>query len=130
MNSDQNKRLKWIKLFEQTGNSGLVCLKCGISRPTLRKWLKRYQELGVDGLIDQDKTPKNFPNLKVNDRIERLILDYRNNRKLGARRIQIELQRNENFKLSLATVHKVLKRNSCKPLSIKRVKNKECENLQ
>ena len=31
-------RLTWITLYQQTQNAGLVCRRCGISRPTLRKW--------------------------------------------------------------------------------------------
>src|SRR5271157_3841863 len=29
-------RLVWLKLYEETGDAGLVCRRCGISRPTLR----------------------------------------------------------------------------------------------
>lgn len=124
MTSDQNKRLKWIKLYEKYGNFGLVCLKCGISRPTLRKWLKRYKEQGLEGLLDQDKTPHRSPLTKVDKRVEEILLSYREKRKLGARHIQVEMQRNDQIKLSLATIHKVLKRNSCAPVSIRRIKKK------
>jgi hypothetical protein len=31
-------RLRLVRLYEATGNAGLVCRRCGISRPTLRKW--------------------------------------------------------------------------------------------
>ncbi len=37
------KRLKWVKMYKETGDFGLVCRRCGISRPTLRKWWKRYK---------------------------------------------------------------------------------------
>lgn len=30
-------RLGWVELYAQTGDAGLVCQRCGISRPTLRK---------------------------------------------------------------------------------------------
>jgi hypothetical protein len=29
-------RLGWVRLYEQVGHAGLVCRRCGISRPTLR----------------------------------------------------------------------------------------------
>lgn len=45
-------REKWIKIYEQTGHAGLTCLRCGISRPTLRKWWKRYLEKGEEGLTE------------------------------------------------------------------------------
>lgn len=31
-------RLGWVELYAKTGVAGLVCRRCGISRPTLRKW--------------------------------------------------------------------------------------------
>ncbi|WP_435370220.1 helix-turn-helix domain-containing protein, partial [Acinetobacter indicus] len=30
--------------FRSIVDAGLVCRRCGISRPTLRKWWKRYSE--------------------------------------------------------------------------------------
>jgi transposase-like protein len=35
-------RLAWVELYAKTGDAGLVCRRCGISRPTLRKWWRRY----------------------------------------------------------------------------------------
>ncbi len=43
MNRKLRMRLKWVRLYEETGNAGLVCRRCGISRPTLRKWWRRYE---------------------------------------------------------------------------------------
>lgn len=116
-------RLKWVKLYEDTQDAGFVCRRCGISRPTLRKWYRRYKELGIDGLNDQNRRPKHSPNLKITVQLENLVLDLRKNRKLGARRIQNELKRLHGVALSLATIHKVLKRNKVKPLLRNRLKN-------
>jgi hypothetical protein len=41
--------LNWVTLYEEIGNAGLVCRRCGISRPTLKKWWKRY--LAISDLI-------------------------------------------------------------------------------
>ena len=57
MNDDIQQRLVWVELLKKTKNAGLVCRRCGITRPTLRKWWLRYQELGKDGLISQSKRP-------------------------------------------------------------------------
>ena len=116
-------RLKWIKLYENTYDAGFVCRRCGISRPTLRKWYRRYEELGIDGLKDQSKRPDNSPNLKVTEELQALILNIRKKRKLGARRIQNELKRLHQISLSLATIHKVLNRNNVKPILLRRAKN-------
>ena len=50
MNELQKKRLAWVKEYHKVKHAGRVCLKYGISRPTLRKWLKRYNDSGFSGL--------------------------------------------------------------------------------
>ena len=57
MNREIQQRLVWVKLFEEINNAGLVCRRCGISRPTLRKWWKRYSEQCINGLSSQSKRP-------------------------------------------------------------------------
>jgi len=116
MNKEIHKRLQWIQLFEKTQDAGLTCRRCGISRPTLRKWLNRYNEFGVDGLIEQSRKPKNSPKKKADDIVVNLIENLRSTRNLGARRIQSELIRLHSIKLSLATIHKVLHSIQAKPL--------------
>ena len=108
----------WINLYQKTSDAGLVCRRCGISRPTLRKWLRRYEESGLDSLHDKSKRPHRSPNRKVTKEHETLILNLRKNRKLGARRIQNELIRNHALSFSLATIHKVLIRLSNISLTI------------
>ena len=116
MDRDVRMRLLWVELFYKSGDAGLTCRRCGISRPTLRKWARRFDADGLDGLKGLSRRPKTSVNLKVKPFEERLILDLRNNRNLGARRIQNELVHLHNCRLSLATIHKVLKRNAVKPL--------------
>lgn len=122
MNKEIKQRLKWIELYEETNNAGLVCRRCGISRPTLRKWYKRYKEKGLDGLQDVSRRPHSSPNTKIDNRIEDWILKLRKDRKLGARRIQNELLREHNFQLSLASIHKVLTKHEVKPIVFQRKK--------
>lgn len=69
MESTLKARLKWVKLYEETGDAGHVCRRCEISRPTLRKCFKRYQSEGISGLVDQSKKPRLSPNKKVDSQI-------------------------------------------------------------
>ena len=55
-----------------------------ISRPTLRKWLTHYNDLGEDGLNEVSRKPHNSPNIKINAEITELIKILRT-RNLGAR---------------------------------------------
>jgi len=43
MNREEKQRLGWVKIYKQTHDDGLTCGKCGIPRPTLHKWCRRYQ---------------------------------------------------------------------------------------
>ena len=125
MDTKIKARLKWVNLYEEKGDAGYVCRHCGISRPTLRKWHNRYKKLGIEGLNDQSKKPHNSPNKKINDSLEKLIVDMRSQRNLGARRIQTELIRLHSQNLSLATIHKTLSRNQVKPIKRLRRKKKD-----
>lgn len=116
MYDEIKRRLTWIKLYEDTGDAGLVCRRCGISRPTLRKWLRRYTEDGQEGLASRSRRPRHSPNQKVFEQEEAWILALRRERKLGARRIQHELRRLYNCFLSVETIHKVLTRHPTPPV--------------
>ena len=116
MNAKERARLRWIRLFESTGDAGLVCRRCGISRPTLRKWVQRYRKRGLAGLSERSRRPHCSPGRKVNKRVEELILRMRTRRNLGARRIQNELKRSFDCSLSVAAFHKVLVRHKVKPI--------------
>ena len=117
-------RRKWISLYEETGDAGLVCRRfcrrCGISRPTLRKWWRRFQEHGEQGLCSNSRRPHSSPNSKVTPQHEELILGLRRERKLGPLRIQAELLRLHDLRFSTATIWKVLDRHQAKPLQHRR----------
>lgn len=49
MDREIQQRLQWVKMYEESGDAGFVC-RCGISRPTLRKWANRYKQDGITGL--------------------------------------------------------------------------------
>lgn len=55
MNKQIKSRLAWVGSYENKQNAGYVCRHCGISRPSLREWYKRYQEKGIDGLKNLKK---------------------------------------------------------------------------
>src|SRR5271157_5703089 len=101
-------RLVWIRLYEETGDAGMVCRRCGVSRPTLRKWWRRYQAHGTAGLISQSRRPRRFAQRRVFEREEHLIRALRTQRRLGSKRLRNELLRVHGLRLSAATVHRAL----------------------
>jgi len=77
-------RLIRVRLHERTSNAGLTCRRCGISRPTLRKWWRRYLAQGLDGLHDRSRRPRRSPARKVGPGEEKIIVSLRRRRKLGS----------------------------------------------
>lgn len=121
---DARTRLGWIRLYEEAGDAGLVCRRCGISRPTLRKWWRRYRAEGEAGLRDRSRRPRTSPGRKVLAEQEELILRLRRERRLGIKRLRNELARQHQLTLSLDTIHKVLVRHGENRLERPRLKRK------
>jgi transposase-like protein len=116
-------RFEWIKLYEETKDAGLVCRRCGISRPTLRKWWRRFQKSGQEDLEELSRRPKNSPNHKIFEKEITWVTEFRK-RRFGSRRIQNELLRNHGFRVSRATIAKILQRLNVLPLKKSRILRK------
>jgi transposase len=117
MDSEIRRRLRWVQLYLECSDAGLTCLRCGISRPTLRKWVRRYKELGLEGLASQSRRPHHSPARKVFAEQVQWILALRMERKLGVRRIQHELERLRETHLSIATIDVALRKHQTSRLA-------------
>jgi transposase InsO family protein len=101
-------RLQWVEAYRALGDAGAVCRRFGISRPTLRKWLRRYEVDGEAGLRAHSRRPHHSPGSKVGQAEEDAIVKLRRDRRLGVRRLRSELRRLNGLILSATTIHKVL----------------------
>lgn len=102
-------RLGWVQMRERTQNAALTCRRCGISKATLLKWWRRYQDQGEAGLCSQSRRPHKLRARKVAPEHEALILELRRTRHLGPKGLQRELLRLHQLRFSTRTVWKVLK---------------------
>lgn len=116
MESIVRQRLRWVRNYEATGDAGVSCRRCGISRPTLRLWVRRFRRDGEPGLLGLSRRPWRSPGRKLNAPERELILSLRRDRNLGARRIQSELRLLHDMELSITSVQKVLSAASVAPL--------------
>ncbi|HSU31503.1 MAG TPA: IS481 family transposase [Bryobacteraceae bacterium] len=123
MATEIGKRLRWVQLAEQGKSCAQVCLQCGISRPTLRKWVARYRAAGPDGLQSQSRRPHRSPARKVSEQERAWIAEFRQ-RGLGSRRIQSELKRNYDLELSRPTLEKVFRSLEPRPRLARKMKRK------
>src|SRR3712207_6554581 len=104
---DARTRLGWTRLYEQIGNAGGVCRRCGIARPTLRKRWRRYQVEGEAGLETRSPRPHRSPDRKVFADEEALILRLRRERGLEIKMLRNEPARRHGLKLALDTIHEL-----------------------
>ena len=123
MGTEIGKRLRWVQLVEQGKSCTQVCLQCGISRPTLRKWVERYRAAGPDGLVSKSRRPHRSPASKVSEQERAWIAELRK-RGLGSRRIQSELKRNYDLELSRPTIEKVFQSLEPRPRLVRTFRRK------
>lgn len=85
----------------------------GVSRKSIYKWTRRYEELKIDGLKEMSRAPLNHPNQTKEEIIEALIEEKMGHTKWGPKKILSHLQkiRPEEQWPSVCTVEKWLKRN-------------------
>jgi putative transposase len=79
-------------------NNGCSCItdlsqKYRVSRPTIYKWLKRYERFGIKGLEEQSRAPKNCPNRTSQAILDLVIQQKLKNRKRGPRKVRAQLKR-------------------------------------
>ena len=67
--------------------------KYGVSRPTIYKWLKRYEQFGIEGLKEQSRAPKNCPHRTSEEILNLVIQEKLKNRKRGPRKVRAQLKR-------------------------------------
>ncbi len=96
----------------------VTCLRCGIfrPRPTLRKRLRRYETKGIAGLKSRSHRPHRIRR-KVSKKEVVAVLPMRKESKFGHRRMQSELYRLHDKRLSVATIYKLLTRLGLRQLS-------------
>jgi transposase len=106
----QQQRLFWVQLFEETTDAGFVCRRCGIRRPTVRQWVRRYEASGGSAWMDHRRRPRRAPRRTGGAHEEELMLALRRKRRLGIKCRRNELLRLHQLRFSLATIHKVIVR--------------------
>ncbi len=90
-----------------------LCNSFEISRTTAYRIINRFENNGIEGLIERKKAPKNHPN-KTSEKVERFILDLKEKYpRWGAKKIRILLFKScsEDEIPSVVTVHNILLKN-------------------
>jgi len=88
-----------------------LCREFGISRETGHKWLRRFRELGYDGLEDRSRRPKTTPLAKAEDVVLALLRAREAHPSWGPKKLVIVLRRTLGDQApSRATAARILER--------------------
>ena len=108
------ERIKFVVLASRKERTmEELCQEFGISRQTGYTWLKRFEEQGVAGIVEESRRPQNSPR-KIGRAVEEALLAGRKERPdWGARKLRHCLQQDhpELGQVGLSTVHRILLRN-------------------
>jgi len=105
-------RLRVVRMFlEEKYPVSIICEETGVGKSTLSAWVRKYRQLGEDGLKSNIKSSRKVPQL--NQAVKDKIVDLKkSDPKSGSRRISDILKRFFFLKASPTTVHKTLAENN------------------
>jgi transposase InsO family protein len=94
---------------EVTGNVALTCRYFGISRTLFYTWLRRYEDLGLEGLRPRSRRPRTSPNATGGEVVGKIVY-LRRNYHFGPRKITMYLKRYHDVEVSPSGVWRILRR--------------------
>ena len=109
VNVDEQRMRFVVSASRRQKPFGELCAEFQISRPTGYEWLRRYQNGGIAAVVEKSRRPGHSPE-KTPAEIEQRVMELREQRPdWGARKLQV-LLRDEQIKLPVITVHRILLR--------------------
>ena len=103
-------RLAIIRHAEEvTGNVAQTCRYFGISRQTFYRWLRRYEEKGLEGLRDKSCRPHHSPNATSAEVVGKIIY-LRQNYHFGPDKIAMYLKRYHDITITKSGIWRILAR--------------------
>ena len=113
-------RLRMLQHAQRvSGNVSQTCRFFGVSRALFYIWKKRYEKNGLAGLRDLKRRPHHI-RYRIPPEIVSLILRIREERRYGAVRTSLCLQRHYHAYVSPTTIHKLFHRHHVGPISKKK----------
>jgi transposase InsO family protein len=107
-----SQRAEFVALAQQEGtNVRALCRRFGVSPPTAYKWLRRYQQAGALGLLDQSRRPRRSPTRTPPD-VEAAVVSLREAHSTwGGRKLAAWLQAHEHAVVPRpSTITEILRR--------------------
>jgi transposase InsO family protein len=122
----EDQRMAFVVAADRKEKSlSALCAEFGISRPTGYQWLKRYQAVGVRGVVEKSRRSHHSPRRTVAEWEQRVVELRRERPDWGARKLQYLLDQ-EGIRLPGSTIHRILWRHDlvrngeAQPLALQR----------
>jgi transposase InsO family protein len=113
-------RLRMLQHAQRlSGNVSQTCRFFGVSRALFYIWKQRYEKHGVAGLRDKSRRPHKI-RFRIAPEIVSLILRIREERRYGAVRVSLYLQRHYHAYASPTTILKIFHRHHVGRISLKK----------
>jgi len=113
-------RLRMLEHAQRvSGNVSQTCRFFGVSRAHFYIWKKRYEKNGLAGLRDQSRRPHRI-RFQTPPEIVSLILRIREERRYGAVRTSLYLQRHYHAYVSPTTIFKIFRRHHVGRVSLRK----------
>jgi transposase InsO family protein len=89
-----DERMRFVVAAEQHEEPfAVTCRRFGVSRRVGYKWLARYQETGVEGLLDRSRAPLHHPQTIADELVERCLAVRRAHPSWGPLKVRAYLER-------------------------------------
>jgi len=108
MNSGEARR-RLVDTYLTTGSLSATARLWGTSRHLVRKWVRRFQEQGENGLGDRSRRPRASPR-QVCPEVEEKVLQARRKTGYGRKRLAWYLAQKESLAVSPHTIRHILRR--------------------
>ena len=109
-------RSEFVLFASQDGaNIRALCRRFGISPATGYKWLHRWTEEGITGLVDRSRAPHHSPARTDDSIIDLLRMAHTRHDRWGARKIKRWLEDNGHVLPAFSTVHNLMARHGLLP---------------
>ena len=114
-------RLRMLQHAQRvSGNVSQTCRFFGVSKALFYIWKHRYEKSGLAGLRDQPRRPHNI-RYRIPPEIVSLILRVREERRYGAVRSSLYLQRHYHAYVSPTTIFKIFRRHRVGRISLNEI---------
>jgi putative transposase len=102
-------RLRALRLWQETKDTGLVCETFGMSRATLYRWLKRFDPHDLTSLRDKSRRPRRVRQPVWSSELVRAVKQVREQYPRWGKDKLVVLLRGQGYMTSASTVGRVLR---------------------